>query len=110
MLSLNIIILICFIHFVADFILQSNKMIQEKSHSIKWLTLHCATYMLPWLFFGPLYAVINGALHELIDFNTSKMTHYLWDKKEIHWFFVVIGFDQFLHISSLLLTYWWIVA
>jgi len=106
MISLKIIILIAFIHWVADFVLQSNKMSQEKNHSIKWLSIHAAVYMIPWLIFGFYYAAINGILHWIIDFNTSKLTHKLWDKKEVHLFFVVIGLDQFAHFACLFGSYW----
>jgi hypothetical protein len=106
MISLKIIILIAFIHWIADFILQSNKMSQEKSHSLKWLSIHVAIYTIPWLIFSFTYAVINGVLRWAIDFNTSKLTHKLWDKKEAHWFFAVIGFDQFLHFACLFGSYW----
>lgn len=51
------------------------------------------------------FAALNGILHLFIDLTTSQFTGYFWKKKDTHNFFVVIGFDQFLHTSIIVLTY-----
>jgi hypothetical protein len=96
---------ILFFHFIADFCLQTDKMAINKSTSISWLTVHIATYSsFMMLFCGQKYALVNGLLHWAIDFGTSKWTSYLWKKGDRHNFFVVIGLDQLLHATCLILT------
>lgn len=105
---MGLILLVIWLHFLGDFILQSDKMAQTKSKSIKWLSIHIFVYTLPLLVLGWKYAVINGLAHWVTDFFTSRATSYLWAKKEVHWFFVIIGADQAIHLSILLLTIGWI--
>lgn len=105
---------ILFIHFVADFVLQTDAMSRGKSTSNRWLITHIAVYSLPFLMFGPLYSIVNSATHLVIDYVTSRMTSTLWKKGEVHNFFVVIGFDQFLHVAILVATMpliwkWWLM-
>lgn len=50
------------------------------------------------------YIGINALAHLVIDYFTSKGTAYLYKKGDVHNFFVVIGFDQFLHAATLILT------
>jgi len=97
-------IVIFWLHFIADFILQTDEMALNKSKSFKWLSLHALTYGIPFLLFGWKYAIINSAAHWLVDCVTSRITAYLWSKGERHWFFVVIGLDQAIHMTILVLT------
>src|SRR6185369_10854612 len=95
---------IFWLHFIADFILQTDEMALNKSHSFKWLSLHALTYGIPFLLFGWKYAIINSAAHWLVDCVTSRCTAYLWKHEQRHWFFVVIGLDQAIHMTVLVLT------
>ena len=98
--------LIFMTHFVADFMLQSDYMAKNKSKSNKVLLLHVSVYALPFMFIiSPLYGIINGILHFGVDYVTSRRSSKLWADGEVHWFFVVIGFDQLLHILMLMWTY-----
>lgn len=105
-------------HFVADFVLQTNQMATLKSRSIQWLSYHVGVYTLAMatlmvIFLTPsdvpllsvvLWVLVNGALHWMQDFGTSRWTSKLWAKHDVHNFFVVIGLDQLLHYTTFLLT------
>jgi hypothetical protein len=93
------------IHFVADFILQTDKMALNKSKSNRWLGIHVVVYSCPFLIFGWKFALVTGVFHFVTDYITSRGTSYLWRKEMRHWFFVLIGFDQAIHLTTLLLTY-----
>ena len=101
---ISTIILILLIHFVSDFILQTDWMAKNKSKSLKALTLHVFVYHLPFYIFGWQFAVFNMSAHTCVDFVTSQVSSKLWAKNKVHWFFVVIGFDQFIHTACLILT------
>ena len=95
-------------HFIADFFLQSERMGMNKYKDSKILAQHCAVYCLPFIGFGWMYAALAGLLHFPIDFVTSRITHKLYGKQEYHWFFVVIGLDQAIHMTILFTTYLYI--
>ncbi|MCC7303270.1 MAG: DUF3307 domain-containing protein [Bacteroidia bacterium] len=103
-------------HFVADFLCQTDKMALNKSHSLKWLSLHVLTYtavlgVSSTIFMQAagwgnilLFIGMNGGLHFITDFFTSKATSRLYKLESKHWFFVMIGLDQMIHYLCLFLT------
>jgi len=104
---------IFFCHTIADFILQTRWMAENKSSSLKALTVHIIEYttvmfvglILPFgLANAALYAVINGVLHFFTDFITSRLSSYAYKNEKMKLFWGIIGFDQFIHISCMLLT------
>lgn len=119
-----------FSHWVSDFVLQSHWMATNKSKNLIALTAHVATYtaafgflmltlgvvlagtpywslaimamMSPVSFFS--WVGLNGVLHFITDFFTSKLTSILWQRGDYHNFFVIVGLDQLIHYSCLILT------
>ncbi len=117
------VVTILFIHWLADFVCQSDWMAKGKSSSEAILTAHIAVYFLVsvvcfmvveafrvfpavlgervqvavWTF-----CILNALLHWITDWFTSRATKRLWEAKEVHRFFVVIGFDQLIHACCLL--------
>src|SRR5574337_1841297 len=97
------ILVAAWLHLIGDFLFQTDKMAARKSTSNAWLALHAATYGLPLFSLGPQYAVVNLALHFVVDWMTSRASARMYrqflDRPEQmvigfswrHWFFTVIG-------------------
>lgn len=113
-MSLFLIFIILFSHFVADFVMQSDEVALKKSTSLKALWIHVTNYLLGTsiIFIAinaggfivmPVTTMIfilcmNAAWHLVIDAFSSKLTTYFWKKEKRHWFFVTIGADQMIHL------------
>lgn len=104
------------IHWLADFVLQTHWQASNKSKSNEALARHVGCYTIalffavPFIFPGDMYGkwlafiAINGALHLVTDYFTSRASSRLYAKQDWHNFFVVIGFDQLIHQVTLALT------
>ena len=108
------VISVIWIHFFADFILQADEVAQKKSSDNSYLALHAAYYMIPFMFLGTSFAMISGALHFVVDWATSRWCAKLYREEKRHWFFVVVGLDQAIHLTCLIFTlhlcrYWELV-
>ncbi len=97
-------IILIFIHWFADFCLQTDKVAQGKSKSNLVLLQHVSIYSAPMLIFGWKFALVNLVLHFITDWFSSRATSYLWQKGDRHNFFVVIGLDQAIHMTCLVVT------
>lgn len=109
------IIYILLLHFIGDFCLQTKWMAESKSKNWEALTAHVFVYCLT-LFCGIgvtgmfsindlcRFAIINFIIHLVIDSITSRCTKIALEHKNMHVFFAIVGFDQFLHNVTLLLT------
>ena len=96
-------------HFIADFVCQNDWMARGKSSSNRILATHVAIYSIPFFWFGWQFAIINMCAHFATDWFTSRITKKLWADEKVHWFFVVIGLDQAIHMTTLIGTYWWLI-
>lgn len=124
-INIFVVLYILLLHFMADFIFQTDKMAQGKSKNWWDLLSHTLTYScIVWLGIGlmflaqmicnnkpevswvpMLFGIITFMFHTAQDYITSRINSRLWKEGRIHWFFVSIGFDQLLHFIQLLLTY-----
>ena len=110
--SYLLIIYILFLHFVSDFIFQSREVAVTKSKSVLSLSIHCLTYsfglLLGMVFIDFQYMIpftfINGLSHFIVDFITSRLTTKFYQEDKMHQFWIVIGADQFIHSTILILS------
>lgn len=118
-INLIIVLSILFYHWFADFVCQTDWQAQNKSTNWEALLAHTGVYSALWMIPISIWGVItNGGanmlwffpitflIHTATDYYTSRVNKVLWDNKQVHQFFVSIGFDQFLHFTQLLLTYY----
>jgi hypothetical protein len=118
-MELWIVIYILFIHYIADFIFQTNWMALNKSKNNLALLSHVATYSMILfiglsLYFGPDYNVFllvlaNGFAHFLTDYITSRMNAYFWINEKRSFFWWTIGLDQWIHASTLITLSKWLL-
>lgn len=118
MINLYIVLGIIFLHWVFDFVLQTEKQAQNKSTDIKALNQHVSVYAGCWIVIFPLIGIDAGLLfisityvcHFITDYITSRLNTKLAIKARLnekwHDFFASVGFDQFLHYCQLFLTYY----
>src|SRR6478752_112267 len=111
---MTLILTLLTIHWLADFVLQTDWQAQNKSKRWDALTLHVCTYIVPfaaWALwaYGNTPAVLqflalSFVLHFITDALTSRVNSRLWAAKQVHYFFVSVGFDQLIHFYSLTLA------
>lgn len=111
MSNLSQFLLLLALHWVADFVLQTHWQAQNKSKNNAALAMHVGVYTLilmvgsavvfgqsaGWVWFW----IVNGVLHFVTDYFTSRWSSKLYAKQDWHNFFVVIGFDQLIHQITL---------
>lgn len=105
MIDVTTLLLLVWVHWFADFILQSDRIAINKSSSNNILLWHVTLYGACFVGFGFVFALVNGLLHFATDWCTSRITKKLWIAEQRHWFFVVIGADQAIHMTCLITTY-----
>lgn len=107
-------------HFVGDFVLQNDRLATQKSKNTGVLLEHVLLYSLPLtiaafvlMYIFPavpqihlyLWLFLNIVLHFVVDYFTSRANSKIVAKEGMHHnFFLMIGFDQLLHLSILVLT------
>lgn len=109
-LPLSAVLWLVVIHFVADFLLQSDRIAINKSKSNPVLAWHVTLYVIPFFAFGLAFMAVNWVAHFVTDWISSRIASYCWRREQRHWFFVTIGADQAIHLITLFTTYALIVA
>lgn len=124
-INIFILVTILFIHWIADFVFQTDKMAKGKSKNWSDLLAHTVTYSACWIpfsffafylqfpYFGMIHSssgfimfpLITFVIHTATDYITSRINSRLLAKGDTHNFFVCVGFDQILHYLQLILTY-----
>jgi hypothetical protein len=113
-----ILIYALFLHWLGDFVFQTDWMAQNKSSNWKALFAHGLTYgavfqlgciplillRVPGSWYVTLFILVNTLSHIGIDALTSRLNSRLFKAGEWHYFFVSVGFDQFLHLAILVWT------
>ena len=97
------ILTVTWLHFIGDFLLQTDSIALKKSESNFVLLTHCCIYSFCLLYFGWKFALINCILHFVVDWCTSRANKKLYQTNR-HWFFTMIGFDQAIHMTVLVIT------
>ena len=126
-MDISIVLYVIFAHWVADFVLQTDWQAQNKSKNNLALLKHTSIYSLTMsiglssilvinyglneseLYVGTFitigyFGLITFVAHTITDYFTSRINSRLWGRKEVHNFFVSVGFDQFLHYAQLFIT------
>lgn len=106
-------------HWVGDFVTQDDYTATNKSKNNAVLLNHVVVYTVVLAlsfavparilgYFGPSvyfpFLLVNAVLHFAVDYVTSRLNSWLWYRRETHYFFVSVGFDQYLHSACLVLT------
>lgn len=109
-------VLLLAVHWLGDFVLQTDWQAKNKSKSNEALLQHIINYSFCLYLFTPIifflgtfrawagFLLINSALHFVTDYFTSRLNSHLWAKGDVHNFFVSVGFDQFIHQVTLAVT------
>ena len=105
MISVWAVVYLIVVHFFADFVMQTRWIGINKSSNNWILSLHIAMYTVMLLPFGVAFAVINGLLHYITDYFSSRASGYFHKKDQMWGFWTTIGFDQAIHMLCLVTTY-----
>lgn len=101
-------------HFVADFVCQPRSWATKKHEDVTPLIYHVSLYMFMMaVAFGVvavgkipltlvvLWTLMNGVMHFIVDFVTSKLVHKYSQEGKIGTAIKIIGLDQLLHYLCL---------
>lgn len=96
-------------HWFADFVCQTHWQAVNKSSNNEALTRHVVVYsvvmIIPAFLFGSfVWFLINGILHWITDYYTSRVSSHFFKKQDYHNGFVIVGIDQFIHLACLVLS------
>ena len=109
------IIILILLHIAGDFILQDSKLSKLKASRYVALFTHVGIYTIFFIAVCPLFlgftfmqglvfSLINGGVHLVVDFFTSRLKKLFWPDNEGK-YIVVISIDHTLHLLTLVTTY-----
>ena len=109
------IIILLLMHAVGDFFLQGNRTSKLKALNIPYLLKHVGIYTILFIILSPLilgltivqglyFSLLNGSLHLVVDYVTSKGKLKYTDSSESKYITVVVE-DYLLHIIILISSY-----
>jgi hypothetical protein len=124
MLLITTLIVVLWLNYLTDYMLQTKKMSENKHNSVLWLLAHVSSFTLALGILVSVYNIfanaftwgnlvllilLNGLTHFIIDYISSKITAYYYKNNKLKQFIRVIGGDQTLHVTIIvLLTYYFI--
>lgn len=120
-MTLTIILIVLFTHYVSDFIYQTETQFKHKTRIYKLLFKHTLLYstifgsvfeiMVRLDLFGAqepyialYFTLITFITHTVVDEFTGKITHKLWRDGYDYKRLLMFGFDQIIHIAILFIT------
>ncbi len=110
-MNTGLIIWFLFLHWIADFVLQTDDIAKLKSKNNFALGFHCIAYASVFIV-GTLnfnYGLLLGLIHFPADYVTSRLNSRLYKAGKNHKFFVSIGFDQLIHFITIFLLAKWLL-
>lgn len=126
MFALYEIFTILIVHFIADFVCQTDWQAKNKSSDNVALISHTAIYSFVWFipvivlciiknpnlprYSSILFVLITFFCHTITDYITSRENKKLLEKGNTHEFFIGVGVDQVFHYVQLFLTYRYITT
>ena len=107
-MTLTVPLSLIFAHWLGDWFLQNDWMALGKSKAMFPLVVHVGVVSVVlalwcWMCYSGsllVFVGLNGLLHLLTDYVTSRINGKLYQAGHRHWFFVSIGFDQVLHYAA----------
>lgn len=120
--TLTVVMVLLFIHWVSDFLTQTDWQANNKSKSWKALLTHTGIYTITMGIginiceasdlFNPKYwysiLIFIGVMfisHTIIDYKSSRVTSKLYEEGDIRSFFDIIGLDQYAHYFTIFVSY-----
>lgn len=115
-ISVQLVLYLFLAHLIGDFFLQSDTLAVNKSSNNAILFVHVLIYIGVFasglMFAGMSYPTeglipflaANFVGHFCTDYVSSRVAKYYWTQDKRHEFFVTIGVDQFIHMTTLVVT------
>jgi uncharacterized protein DUF3307 len=114
MISSVALLFLMLIHWLADFVLQTDEMAKGKSKSNYWLSYHVGVYtlimagaascLIPTFGLWTAWVAFNGVAHWVTDYFTSRWSSQYFTVGDYHNGFVVVGLDQWIHLTCIALS------